>query len=83
MQPMKKGYKEKEDIFLFNKTLTYPRIQRFYSNNKSSKFSGGFLEHQHSYNKPLNTHACSKKLEINYTENNKNKLLKQDKSIQK
>jgi hypothetical protein len=64
MQLIKKGYKEKEDIYLFNKTLTYTCLQSFYSNNKSLKFNGGFLEHQHSYNKPLNTHACLKRLEI-------------------
>jgi hypothetical protein len=59
----KKGYKEKEDIFLFNKTLIYTCLQRFFSNNKSLKFSGGFLQHQFTYTKPLNTHACLEKLE--------------------
>jgi hypothetical protein len=53
----------KNAFFLFNETLILKSLQSFLLNNKPLKFSGGFLKHQNTYTKPLNTLAMLGRLE--------------------
>jgi hypothetical protein len=59
----KKRYKEYKAFFLFNETLIFRSLQSFYLNNKLLKIPWGFLKHQNTYTKPLNTLAMLGKLE--------------------